>query len=368
MKKILVLGAGAIGRGYLPWLFDAADTLLTFCDCNDVLLAKLIEDGGYPTFMTVGSGYQRKDVTVNEVFHIDSILDEDLQKFDFVISCVGTRAFLSLTNFFKRVPVPIICFENDRRVVDAMRVLIEREDIYFGIPDVITSNSASEELLAVSSLAVVTECGQTYCEFPAAKLGGDIKYVGEEEMHRQWMAKLYIHNTPHCIAAYLGNIMSKSYLHEVLSHAAARAIVEGATKEMAFMVEKAFDIEREFANFYASKELERFSNNLLFDPISRVAREPFRKLDPDGRLVGAARKAFMESVIPENVLLGIYAAFHYRNRDDDDGTIEDLFNTLSPERFLEIVLRIDQRDVVRTALLANWKCFGAKIEMVMNDV
>lgn len=368
MKKILVLGAGAIGRGYLPWLFDPADTLLMFCDRNDALLAKLVEEGSYPTFMTVGSRYKRKDVIVHDVFHIDSISDEDLQKFDFVISCVGTRAFVSLADFFKRVPVPIICFENDRRVVDTMRMLIGRKDIYFGIPDVITSSSASKELLAESSLAVVTENGQTYCEFPAATLGGDIQYVGEEEMHRQWMAKLYIHNTPHCIAAYLGNIMGKRYLHEVLSHAGALAIVEGAAKEMALMVNKAFGLEPEFANFYASKELDRFSNNLLFDPISRVAREPFRKLDPDGRLVGAARRAFMESIIPENVLLGIYAAFHYRNRDDEDGTIEDLFATLSPERFLEIVLRIDQRDVVRKALLANWKRFGARIEMVINDV
>ena len=38
---------------------------------------------------------------------------------------------------------------------------------------------------------------------------------------------------------------------------------------------------------YAQKEISRFSNKQLFDPIARVARHPLRKLrpKPNGRLV-----------------------------------------------------------------------------------
>lgn len=368
MKNLLVLGAGAIGRGYLPWVFDEPDVTLTFCDNNDDLLADLIALGSYPTYMTAGGQYLRKVVTVNEVFHIDRITDDQLKKFDFIITCVGPRAFLGLTDFFKRVTAPIVCFENDRQVVQTMRMLLGREDVYFGVPDVITSNSASLQLLEESPLALITENGQTYCEAAAAGMGGKIHYVSDEEMHRQWMAKLYIHNTPHCIAAYLGSMLNLAFLHEVLACDAARLIVEGATEEMALMVQNAFGVDSEFTQFYASKELQRFANTLLFDPISRVAREPFRKLEPDGRLVGAARRAFMEGIEPKNVLVGIYGAFSYRNRNDQDAIIEDLFDTLSPEKFLAIGLRLDQRDIVSKALLANWNRLSSEIERVLNNV
>ena len=41
----------------------------------------------------------------------------------------------------------------------------------------------------------------------------------------------------------------------------------------------------QLADFYAQRELKRFENKLLFDPIERVAREPLRKLRPHDRLV-----------------------------------------------------------------------------------
>ena len=42
-----------------------------------------------------------------------------------------------------------------------------------------------------------------------------------------------------------------------------------------------------------NKELKRFENKLLFDPISRVAREPLRKLRSDNRIILALRLAFI---------------------------------------------------------------------------
>ena len=37
------------------------------------------------------------------------------------------------------------------------------------------------------------------------------------------------------------------------------------------------------------KEINRFANKLLFDPISRVAREPIRKLSPNNRIILSLR-------------------------------------------------------------------------------
>ena len=51
-KKILIYGAGAIGRGYVPWLFKDSNTKLYFVETNSNLRAKLSEVKKYKTYMT----------------------------------------------------------------------------------------------------------------------------------------------------------------------------------------------------------------------------------------------------------------------------------------------------------------------------
>ena len=41
-KKILIYGAGAIGRGYVPWLFKDTNTKLYFVEKNRNLRNKLL--------------------------------------------------------------------------------------------------------------------------------------------------------------------------------------------------------------------------------------------------------------------------------------------------------------------------------------
>ena len=36
-----------------------------------------------------------------------------------------------------------------------------------------------------------------------------------KELLDQWICKLYIHNTTHCILAYLGHIVGLKFIHEI---------------------------------------------------------------------------------------------------------------------------------------------------------
>jgi mannitol-1-phosphate 5-dehydrogenase len=62
--------------------------------------------------------------------------------------------------------------------------------------------------------------------------------------------------------------------------------------------------------------LDRFANRALGDPISRLARDPMRKLAPGDRLVGAARLAQKHDILPQGLAWGIAAALAYDNQDD----------------------------------------------------
>ena len=76
-----------------------------------------------------------------------------------------------------------------------MRVSTSRSNIYFGIPDVISSNASNPNKKNWPKLSLITENGQTFVEKGAEDLGGDILYADESEIRKQWAAKLYIHNT-----------------------------------------------------------------------------------------------------------------------------------------------------------------------------
>jgi mannitol-1-phosphate/altronate dehydrogenase len=117
-----------------------------------------------------------------------------------------------------------------------------------------------------------------------------------------------------------------------------RKIVEGSMNEMLKTLKLNWDISHNFLEWYAQKEINRFKNTLLFDPISRVAREPLRKLQINGRLIGAAQLCLYNGVFPNNILKGIVSAFMFENHQDADNHIELLQNSMSPEHFNQYIL------------------------------
>ena len=97
---------------------------------------------------------------------------------------------------------------------------------------------------------------------------------------------------------------------------------------------------------YLNKEIARFKNILLHDPIKRIAREPFRKLALNDRLIGAASKAIANNISVENTLTGVIAAFRYDDYDDPDRNIKILFESLDREDFLRIAIGLNQHEVI----------------------
>jgi hypothetical protein len=305
MRQFLVFGAGAIGRGFLPWVFP--EDCFTYID-KAIDFDELV---AYRTFMVSGDGYEQME-------NISLPLNTD-DYFDAVFVCVGQRNCLSLAPRINQVRYHalVIC-ENDSRLVNQMKPLVENKNIYFAIPDVITSNTAPPELLAQDQLAIITERGELYLPKELWWLGGKAKYISWDDMHKEWIAKLYLHNTPHCICAYLGYEKRCTYIHEAMEYQDIADTVRGVIDECIDMTVNRYNLDRSFAMWYGEKEIRRFSNKLLYDPISRVAREPLRKLAEGERLIGAARLCIQSNLVPENIIKGIKAAMAYNNPQDPD--------------------------------------------------
>ena len=354
MKKTLVIyGAGAIGRGFMPWVYPPPRYEYYFVDSDVALVSKLNDSLHYTTHKTREGGYEPLLVPVKGCF----ALGEETRVLglaDAIITAVGPRNVLSLKNSLANVRVPVICCENDSAVPAFMTAATGNPNFFFAIPDVITSSTAPPELLKKDPLCLVTEDGVCFADARAGQLEGNCKYVNQEELEKQWLAKLYLHNTPHCIAAYLGALLGVKFLHEAVQSSAVQGIVFRAMSEMETMLERKFQLEASFLRWYAGKEMKRFRNTLLYDPIMRVAREPFRKLALNNRLIGAAQMCLSAGVAIPNILLGIMAAFCYDNHRDPDHNITYLRNALEPYDFLRIIIKLRPGEALFEMLLNAW--------------
>lgn len=363
-KKILVYGAGAIGRGYVPWLFSSENFSLSFVEQNSNIRNLMLKNKSFKTYMTIKEDYKELTCNLENCFAPG---DEDPQNYDGIITAVGPRQIFNLREILSQASCPVLFFENDSSLPGQLMSLTGNKNFFFGIPDVITSNTAPKSLQQNDPLAIVTENGTCFCDNAASFIGGDIAYVNKSELHKQWMAKLYMHNTPHCIAAYLGAINGKQYLHEGMKNKKIFSIVQGAMKEMEDTIVELYGIDREFASWYGNKELSRFSNELLFDPISRVAREPFRKLGLHDRLIGASQLSLSAGKIPENILLGIMAAFLYDEINDEDFHIKILIDALNPKDFLKLIININPHEALYKAMIDRWEKLKSTIGDIGNE-
>lgn len=310
--RIIFLGAGALGRGYLPWRLDSSRHEFVYVDSDRAIVDQLNSQGSFTTYRVKEGGYEKKTVWVTAAVAPG---DFNLAEHQDAIACfiaVGPGNVRDAVQILAGSRIPLIVCENDPKAIDVTKRVVRHDAVYFAVPDVITSSTAPPELLAEDPLSITSEDGQLYVEAGIGGVHGDIAYLPRHELLRlQWMPKLFLHNTPHCVAAYLGAIMGKTYIHEVMECAQAAQIVEGAMRETLRMLVLQGEIPRAFLEWYAEKELARFRCPLLFDPVARVARDPLRKLAPEGRLLGAVELCLKFGVEPRHLLKGVVGAMWF---------------------------------------------------------
>jgi mannitol-1-phosphate 5-dehydrogenase len=127
-------------------------------------------------------------------------------------------------------------------------------------------------------------------------------------------AKLYGHNAIHLLLGLLAHergcrTLAEARFHPDLMDIARKAFIEEAG---AGLINKHQGIDELFTasgfSAYAEDLLERMTNPLLSDPISRVIRDLKRKIAWNDRLIGSARLSITAGVHPVNLLKGIQLA------------------------------------------------------------
>ncbi len=350
MREIIILGAGAIGRGFLPWVLDSSIYEFVFVDINEKLVNRLNQQKQYRAYRVKSNKLEEKVVPIKRAYHISEFSAINHQTATAVFMNVGPRNCVTVASHLKGMKCPIILCENDPQTVEDVKNAQDSDSVYFAIPDVITSSTASPEILAKDPLSVITEDGILFVDKRAGDIKGNIILCDEAELNKQWIAKLYLHNTPHCIAAYLGALVGVQYVHEAMEFPEIREIVTGSMSEMLTSLKLKWDTPHPFLDWYTEKEIRRFSCELLYDPISRVAREPLRKLSLEGRLIGAAQICLSLGFIPKNILIGIVGALLFESAQDTDYHLSFMRKTLSSNLLLRYVLGLRREEALEIVM------------------
>jgi mannitol-1-phosphate 5-dehydrogenase len=131
------------------------------------------------------------------------------------------------------------------------------------------------------------------------------------------MGKFLGFGAGHAMCAYLGILRGHTYIHEAISDPLLRPMIQRSIQTsrrslLSVDVASGAEVVRSIEWI-----ITRYGNAGLGDPLTRVARDPIRKLAPDGPLVGAAQLVHrVTERVPAGFARAIASALAYRNDED----------------------------------------------------
>ncbi|MEI8364404.1 MAG: 2-dehydropantoate 2-reductase N-terminal domain-containing protein [archaeon] len=280
--KIMIYGAGAMGRGFLAPTFFKQNHDIYFVDNNLELVNELKSRNQYKTAFSNHNGkYDIVTVDYKQAFFLGEE-DKEIDNVDLICCCVGPNNVKEIAHKFTNAKT-ILSFENEYESVENIKQLSGNANCYFGVPDVITSCSSPIKLRKIDSLCLVSEYGEIALEKGNYVL--DQKTYSLDDLIKYWNCKFYVHNAPHAVVSFLGKKANYKYMHQAMNDESIKKQVEVIMNQIKIAMKLKGMADPDFVDYYAQKELVRFADKQLYDPISRVSRDPLRKLKPNDRLI-----------------------------------------------------------------------------------
>ena len=340
----VIFGAGSVGRGFLGQLFSESGYQVVFVDVDPVLIDALAQRGSYT--LRLAGVQNSEDLTIGPVRAVDARqtaqVAEEVARASLMATAVGARALAAIAKPIAAgvaqrwqggqiAPQNIILAENLHDAPDVLRCYVleglpealrprlsERLGFVASViarmsPAPTAEQRAADPTLIVAEPYKVLPVDRDAFVGPAPEVAG-MHAVSPFAAYTD--RKLYIHNAGHAMLGYLGYQRGHEYGYQALVDAQVYALLSQALNESgrALMAEHKMDAVALSEN--VQYLLDRFANRALGDPISRLARDPMRKLAPGDRLVGAARLAHKHAIEPTGLAWGIAAGMAYDDPDD----------------------------------------------------
>lgn len=341
MKKAVHFGAGKIGRGFIAELLHDSGYEVIFGDVVDELVDIVNKNYEYSLFL-IDHNYQEK--IIDHVIAYSNIKDSD-KLIDAMCEAEIITTSVMATNLPK--VAPLIAQGLKRRLEQGKdRVIVMAcENAIMGT-DILKDAMIETKILTeeqINSIAVFPNTAVDRMVFGGVHNGkegieiGDAfelvieknklidpnsepikgaEYVDDLMMYLQ--RKIYIINCGHAIAGYYGQVL-KGYdiVQDALRDSELLPQIRTAMLESASALEKKYGFtHEELVEYMENMMIKRFTTPGVVDPISRVSREPIRKISPNDRIMGPANNCEEYGLDNTYLLKGVACALKFKSEGD----------------------------------------------------
>jgi mannitol-1-phosphate 5-dehydrogenase len=344
--KLVLFGAGKIGRSFIAQVFSRAGYGVVFVDIDAQLLDHLNRAGEYRVIIKGRDKEEAIPVTHVRGVHLDDAetVVAELANASIAAVSVGQKGLPSALPLIARSlilrrkqhgawPLDIIIAENLRNAdqfisaelkrllpddypVDAMVGLVETS-IGKMVP-IMSQSDWDEDPLQVFA--------EPYNTLIVAKHGfknpiPEVSDLAPKDNIKAWVdRKLFIHNLGHATAAYLGfcHDPESVFIYEALSDPAVLETTRQTMHQSADILMTLYPGEFTPAQLEAHIDdlLSRFQNRALGDTLFRVGCDLYRKLSPEDRLAGPIHAAIKLNMPYDLILNALIAGISFRAKDE----------------------------------------------------
>ena len=315
MKKILIFGAGNIGRSLIGQLFSKAGYEVVFIDVDDDVVNALNKNRRYKIIV---KDIQEEIICVKNVRAIHGMdKDKVISEFaliDIVATAVGQNNLKNIYGIISeglkrryslgKGSIDIIICENVRNASKIFKVGLLKHlpkdyplDSLVGLVEtsigkmvpIVTKEQSIEDPLTIYAEAynkIIMDKKAFKNKIPIVQ-GIEAK----ENINPYVDRKIFIHNMGHSATAYLSYITDPEmhYIWQAIRNNNIKRSVISAMWESArsLIILYPSEFNKESMKKYIDNLIQRFDNKMLGDTVYRVGRDLHRKLSRNDRLIGA---------------------------------------------------------------------------------
>ena len=338
MKKAVMIGAGQIGRGFIGMLLEQAGYHVVFADINKSVIDDINTRHEYTVHLV---DTECVNTTVRNISAVDSTTDaltDEYAACSLICTSVGLTAFPYIAprlaegiraryNAGCADCLNVIACENGLHNTRKLKELVfarltEEEqtyaDRYIGFPDC----AVDRIIPPVEGIPAAEVVVEKYHEWDVERAGfkGEIPVIPGmnvvDDLSAYIERKLFTLNGPNAVTGCLGYLKGLGTVKEALEDEEIRAVVLGMMEECGAMLEKRHGFTAAEMKEYRDSLVRRFLNPYIVDKVTRVAREPIRKLAPDDRIIAPMNYARAFGIDTPNYRTGIASLLLYRNPED----------------------------------------------------
>ena len=364
-RKIVIFGAGKIGRSFIGQLFSRSGYEVIFVDIDHRLISELNRRNEYSVIIKSEEGDR-----ILPVKNVRGIVLEDSE--NIIRELAGTSlaalsvgqqglakaipviasALIERRHLHDGQPIDFIIAENMR---DADRFL--KKELYRYLPvdfplDEMTGlvETSIGKMVPIMSQKDIQEdplqvFAEPYNTLIVARRAfknpvPPVKDLEAKDNIKAWVdRKLFIHNLGHATAAYLGynRYPEYRYIYEVLNDPGILKATRLTMLQSADILMALYPGEFTCSQLtdHIDDLLYRFRNRALGDTVFRVGCDLYRKLGPSDRLVAPIKAAIQLHMPFDLILASLDAALSFRARDEKGKSLpedEQFLNELSKGR------------------------------------